>query len=105
VSEAICSRMGSRAGKSASGMCSAAFLWKDLAGHLGKRWPKDLTAPLTWLTSCVRQPTKACLERRMAMWAWEPSSLCLTGYKSFGSRRANLARFSASTSSVLRLLA
>jgi hypothetical protein len=26
-------------------MCSAAFLWKLLAGHLGKRAPKDLTAP------------------------------------------------------------
>jgi hypothetical protein len=44
----LCSRMGSRAGWSASGMCSGAlFLWKLLAGHLGKRAPKDLTAPRT----------------------------------------------------------
>jgi hypothetical protein len=33
----LCSRMGPRAGRSASGMCSAALLWKLLAGHLGKR--------------------------------------------------------------------
>jgi hypothetical protein len=26
-------------------MCSGALLWKLLAGHLGKRAPKDLTAP------------------------------------------------------------
>ena len=31
----LCSRMGPRAGKSASGMCEGAFLWKVLAGHLG----------------------------------------------------------------------
>ena len=57
----------------------------------------------TWFTSCVRESTNACLERIRAMWAWDCSPLCLTGYKSFGSRRASLARFSASTSSVLRL--
>ncbi len=28
-------------------VCSAALLWKLLAGHLGKRAPKDLTAPRT----------------------------------------------------------
>jgi hypothetical protein len=44
---AIVSRIGPRAGQSASGMCAAALLWKLLAGHLGKRAPKDLTAPLT----------------------------------------------------------
>ena len=43
----LCSRMGSRAGRSASGMCSEALLWKLLAGHLGNRAPKDLTAPRT----------------------------------------------------------
>src|SRR5215218_4651198 len=63
VSEPICSRMGSRAGPSASGMCSAARLWKLLAGHLGRRAPKDLTAPRTWFTSCVRLPTNASRER------------------------------------------
>ena len=90
---------------SASGMCSAALLWKLLAGHLGKRAPKDLTAPRTWFTSCVRQPTNACRERMMAMWAWDSSPRCLSGYSSFGSSRARRARFSASISSVLRLLA
>jgi hypothetical protein len=45
VSEAICSKTGSRAGRRASGMCWGALLWKLLAGHLGKRAPKDLTAP------------------------------------------------------------
>jgi hypothetical protein len=73
--------------------------------HLGGWAPKDLTAPLTWLTSCVRQPINACLERIKAMWA-RPSSLrCLSGYNSIGSTRARRARFSAFTSSVLRLLA
>src|SRR5918994_1576760 len=88
VSEPICSRMGSRAGQSASGTCSLALLWKLLAGHLGKRAPKDLTAPLTWLTSCVRLATKACRERMIARCAWEPSPRCLSGYKSFGSEGA-----------------
>jgi hypothetical protein len=42
----LCSKMGSSAGMSASGMCSAlALLWKLLARHLGKRAPKDLSAP------------------------------------------------------------
>jgi hypothetical protein len=42
----LCSKMGSRAGRSASGMCSEALLWKLLAEHLGKkRAPKDLTVP------------------------------------------------------------
>jgi hypothetical protein len=45
VSEPICSRMGPRAAKSASGMCYEALLWKLLAGHLGNLPPKDLTAP------------------------------------------------------------
>jgi hypothetical protein len=45
VSEPICSRMGPKAGKSASGMCSGALLCKLLAGHLGRRAPKDFTAP------------------------------------------------------------
>jgi hypothetical protein len=45
VSEPICSKMGPRAGMSASGMCPGAFLWKVLAGHLGRRAPKDLTVP------------------------------------------------------------
>jgi hypothetical protein len=43
----LCSKMGPRAARSASGMCSGALLWKLLAGHLGKRAPKDLTAPRT----------------------------------------------------------
>jgi hypothetical protein len=44
----LCSRMGARAANSASGMCSAALLWKLLAGHLwGRRAPKDLTVPRT----------------------------------------------------------
>ncbi len=66
VSELIVSKMGPRAGHSASGMCSGALLWKLLAGYLGKRAPKDLTAPLTWLTSCVREPTNASRERMSA---------------------------------------
>ena len=41
----LCSRMGPKAGQSASGMCSGALLWKLLAGHLGRRHPKALTAP------------------------------------------------------------
>ena len=56
VADALCQRAdlledGPRAGRSASGMCSEARLWKLLAGHLGKRAPKDLTAPRTWFTS------------------------------------------------------
>src|ERR671910_2387580 len=93
VSQPICSRMDPRAGKSASGMCSEALLWKLLAGHLGRRAPKDLTAPRTWLTSCVRQPINACRERIKAMWAWLSSPRCLSGYKSFGSTLARRARF------------
>jgi hypothetical protein len=83
-----------RAGLSASGMCSAALLLcKLLAGHLGKRAPKDLSAPLTWFTSCLRLLTSACRQRIQTRWAWEPSPLCLSGYNSFGSRRARPARF------------
>src|SRR5215212_3741284 len=65
LSEAICSRMGPRAGQRASGMCSAALLWKLLAGHLGNLPPKDLTAPRTWLTSFdqLRAGTHQCLTR------------------------------------------
>jgi hypothetical protein len=37
VSEPIVSRTDPKAGNSASGMCSAALLWKLDAGHLGKR--------------------------------------------------------------------
>src|SRR5215203_3037057 len=70
VSEPICSRMGPRAGKSASGMCSEALLWKVLAGHLGRRAPKDLTAPRTWLTSCVRQPTNAAVHPKFTGTFW-----------------------------------
>ena len=33
----IYSKTGSRAGRSTSGMCSLALLWKLLAGHLGRR--------------------------------------------------------------------
>src|ERR687890_309421 len=36
VSEPICSKTGPRAGKSASGMCSEALLWKLLAFALGQ---------------------------------------------------------------------
>jgi hypothetical protein len=32
-------------GDEGSGICSATLLWKLLAGHLGKRAPKDLTVP------------------------------------------------------------
>src|SRR5215210_6171310 len=42
VSEPICSRMGPRAGMSASGMCSAAFLWKLLAFALGQAMTEGL---------------------------------------------------------------
>src|SRR5215207_11677012 len=73
VSEASCSKTGSRADRRAAGMCSGALLWKLLAGHLGKRAPKDLTAPRTWFTSCVRVLTSASRERIMARCAWEPS--------------------------------
>ena len=102
VSEPIVSRRDPRAGKSASGMCSGAKL---TAGHSGKLPPKDLTAPRTWFTSCVRQLTSASRERTMAIWVWASSLRCLSGYKSFGSTRARRPRFSASTSSVFRLLA
>jgi hypothetical protein len=44
-------------------------------------------------TSCVRQPTNACRERIMAIWAWAFSPRCWRGYRSFGSRRARRARF------------
>jgi hypothetical protein len=47
VREPICSKMGHTAGRSASGMCSGARLWKLTAGHLGTLAPKDLTAPRT----------------------------------------------------------
>jgi hypothetical protein len=60
------SKMGPRAGQSASGMCSAAFLWKLTVGHLGNLDPKDLPTPLTWLMNCVRAPTSACRERMSA---------------------------------------
>jgi hypothetical protein len=53
--------------QSASGMCSTTLLWKLLVGHLGKRAPKDLTTPLTWLTSCVRASTSTCRERMIAI--------------------------------------
>ena len=49
-------------------------------GALGQAGPEGLDRPLgTWFASCVRQSTNACLERIMAMWAWESSPLCLTG--------------------------
>ena len=67
VSEPIVSRIGPRAGRSASGTCSGALLWKLLAGPLGNLPPKDLTFPLTWFTSCVRQLTSASRERIKAM--------------------------------------
>jgi hypothetical protein len=41
----LCSKMGPKASRSASGMSSGALLWKLLAGHLGNLPPKDLTAP------------------------------------------------------------
>jgi hypothetical protein len=41
----LCSKTGPSAANSACGMCSEALLWKLLAGHLGKRASKDLTAP------------------------------------------------------------
>jgi hypothetical protein len=62
LKEPIVSRIGPRAGQSASGMCSAAFLWKLDAGPLGNLPPKDLTVPLTWFTSCVRALTSASRE-------------------------------------------
>jgi hypothetical protein len=52
---------------SAAGMCSEALLWKLLVGHLGKLALKDLTAPLTRLTSCVRLLTNASRERMRAI--------------------------------------
>ena len=58
----LCSRMGPRAGRSASGMCATALLWKLRAGHLGKRAPKDLTAPLPWVDQ-LRAATDQCLTR------------------------------------------
>src|SRR5215207_203688 len=58
VNELICLRMGPKAGQSASGMCSTAFLWKLLAGHLGDLAPNDLAAPLTHgsQAACGNQP-------------------------------------------------
>ena len=41
----------------------------------------------------VRQSTNACRERMMAEWACPSWPRCLSGYKSFGSRRARRARF------------
>jgi hypothetical protein len=65
----LCSKMGPRATQSASGMCWGALLWKLLAGHLGKRAPKDLRPLLVpWIDQlCVRQLTNVCLERIMAI--------------------------------------
>ena len=45
MSEPICSKMGPKAGRSASGMCSEALLWKLLAGHLGRRAPRFDRSP------------------------------------------------------------
>ena len=45
VNKPVCSKMGSRAGKSASGMCSGALLWKLTAGHLGKRATEGFDRP------------------------------------------------------------
>jgi hypothetical protein len=69
----LCSSMGPRAGVSASGMCSAARLWKLLAGHLGKRAPKDLTAPRTLgsRAGCGNRPTPASSGSR----PYEPGTL------------------------------
>src|SRR5215203_575737 len=39
----------------------------SLASSFRLPCPKDLTAPLTWLTSCVRQPTNASRERMIAI--------------------------------------
>jgi len=90
----LCSKTGARAAKSASGMCSAALLWKFTVGHLGSLAPKDLTSPRTWLTSCVRLLTSASRDRIRAMWAWLSSPRCLSGYNSLGSTpRARRARF------------
>lgn len=36
--------------------------WKLSALHLGRRNPKDLTVPRTWLTSLVLVPTSASRE-------------------------------------------
>jgi hypothetical protein len=71
----LCSKMGPRAGQSASGKCSAAFLWKLLAGHLGNLPPKDFTAPRT-----LGLPA-ACGNRlapgESGLWPYEPGSLRL----------------------------
>ena len=105
VSEPICSKTGSRAGKSASGMCSEALLWKLLAGHLGKRCTEGFDR-----SSNVVYQLRAATDQRLPRadhghMGLGSSPRCLSGYKSFGSRRARRARFSASTSSVFRLLA
>jgi hypothetical protein len=58
---------GSSADSSSSGSLPATFLWKLSAEHFGgRRAPKDLTLPRTWLTSLVLAPTSASRERTSA---------------------------------------
>ena len=107
MSEPICSRMGSRAGQSASGMCSEALLWKLLAGHLGKRAPKDLTARVPWvdqLRAAIYQRLPGADDCHMGLALFAP---VLEWVQELGVHYSSQASqdLKASTSSVLRLLA
>src|SRR5688500_2085103 len=107
VSEPICSRIGPRAGKSASGMCSGAlFLWRLLAGHLGKRAPKDLTAPRTLGSRVLRAATHQCLARadygKVGLGAFAPVPEWVQELRIHSCQAGEVLK--ASTSSVFRLL-
>jgi hypothetical protein len=97
--------MGPRPGQSASGMCSGALLWRLLAEHLGNLPPKDFTAPLTWLTSCVRVLTNASRERDDGQMSLGVLTPVFEGVQEprIHSRRASQI-LKASISSVFRLL-
>jgi hypothetical protein len=92
---AIISKMGSSAGASSSGRRPAALSWKLSAEHLGKRPPKVLTEPRTWLTSWVLQRIEASRERTRARCAWDASPRCFGGESSLGSRASQAERGSA----------
>jgi hypothetical protein len=63
----FCSRMGSKAGMSASGMCSEALLWKLLAGHLGRRAP--MLAQGEWVPASMAIRIEGCAEeKRRLIW-------------------------------------
>src|SRR3989304_239956 len=53
------SSWGKSAGRSPAGSCAAPFRWKAGAEQAGKRSPRALTAPRTWLLRAVPAPPRA----------------------------------------------